>query len=1661
MTPAVPVPWTVGGEQPYPASSLTALVWAAAARRPSAVAVRQWARELTYAELTAGAAALAARLGEHGIGVEDRVAVSVTRQPSMVTAVLGVLAAGAAYVPVDPAHPAGRRDVIVAEARITVAVVDAAGRAALSGTGLTLIDVPEAAPETAVPPQPPAVHPDNAAYVLYTSGSTGTPKGVVVSHRSVVAFCTATGRTCGVGDATRGIAFASLTFDVSVLDLFTVLLRGGTVCLVPEEDRADAERLQKFLVHHRVTWGYLAPAVLPLLDPRGLTDLACLIVGGEPTSPEQVARWSAGGRAFLNWYGPTEATVSVTGSRLGGDWTVPLPIGRPLPNHRCYVLDGDLRPVPAGVPGELYVAGVGLARGYLGAPGLTAWRFRPDPRVPGGRMYATGDRVRWGADGTLEFLGRLDGQVKVNGHRVELGEVEAVIGAHPKVAQAAVDVRRRPSGEAHLVAYVTGADAPTAEDLRAHLARRLPSYMVPARIVHLDALPLNASSKVDLAALAPLLDPAGGEAGTHAWATATQQAVADAWRDLLDVATAGPGDDFVASGGTSLVAMRLAGVLRERLGRQVSVADVFDAGTLGRLADTVGAAAPVVDATPRAGSPARLSGPQRRLWFIDRLVPSSAAYHIAVAQRLRGPLDVAALAAALAAVARRHAALRWRIPERDGVAVVEVDPPGPVRLTAEDTTEEALPAALRQEACERFDLGRGPLWRARLFRLGPDDQVLAITVHHIVFDGWSLGVFYRDLSRAYASGGGQWPGAEGRLDFADYVAWVEEHAVAGAGPDRDWWRAQLAGVPTVLDLPGDRPRPPVATFHGESVESVLPAVTTAEVRRLGRSLRVTGYAVLLAAFGQLLRRLSGATDLLVGAPVADRRHPAFDETIGFMVDTLPLRLRVDDEAGFDAHVRACHRTVVAAMAHRGTPFDSIVNDLRAPRDLSRNPVIQVLFNMYSLVEVAPRLAGVSAEELTPGLPGSLFDLTLYAIERDGGITLQAVYNPDLFDRARMVALLDSYTTLLDALLAAPQAPVHAAVARPATSTLPSLATPLPPPPPVVPLVETIARTVVADPERIAVTGVEPMSYRRLWALATTVAARLCRQGTPEGQVVGVLAARDVTLPGVLLGVLWSGARWLLLDPAMPAARLAELARRAGVRRLLACPGTAPVPGLPDVPVIEVAGLPAVGEPPTWRPTASGGYLMATSGTTGEPLLVEADEAPLARFLGWYADRYRLTDRDSTALLGGLGHDPLLRDAFAPLVSGGRVCVPEADRLRDPVRLAAFLAAQRVTVLHLTPALGRLLATAGTVLPHVRLIVLGGEAPDAAVVADLRRLAPTATLVNGYGATETPQLQAAEVIGEAGAATPVGAGVNGAELHVRTPGGAPAAIGELGEVVIRGRNLARGYTDPAHTARRFRDNEATGDPADRLFATGDLGRFDAAGRVVLAGRRDGQVKIRGFRVELGEVEAALATQPDVAAVAATTRTAGGDTQLYAYAVPRRGGVSPAALRAYLADRLPEYARPTEVVLVPEIPLTGNGKVDRAALPAPGARRADPDHTAAATPLERQVAAVWCEVLGLPRVSVTANFFDIGGHSLAIVTVQARLREALGVSVDLVDLFRFPHIRGIAAHLAGQQRAPGLDRAERRLAVQRRRGPTHRPDRGSTRASRSAPHDHPDT
>ncbi|MEH0823918.1 MULTISPECIES: amino acid adenylation domain-containing protein [unclassified Micromonospora] len=1041
MTDILSISAVAGPQLPWPDGTLADLIAARAARCPDAVAVRQWDDRLTYRELVGRAAGVAAALRARGVGRHSRVGVCGRRRPRLVVDVLGVLLAGGCYVPLEPDGPRERLREILSDARVSLLVGDAAAEL----TDLPGVEVVQA--DGPAPLAPCPARPGDPAYVLFTSGSTGRPKGVLTSHRNVVEFVTGCAAVSGADAGVRSLGIASLGFDVSIMDIFLPLLLGGAVQLLGAEDRADPVRLARFIVAHEVNWGFITPIVLSMLDPADVPGWRTVFCGGEAVPAELAARW-APGRRFLNGYGPTETTVLAVTGELTGAESDPAPIGLPLPNHRAYVVDAGLRAVPPGETGELLIGGPGLADGYLDRPGLTAERFVPDPfsGLPGERLYRTGDLVRQAADGRIVYLGRADRQVKIRGQRIELGEVEAVLAGAPGVDRVAVEAVPGPAGT-ELVAVLTPAGAPDDETIRAYARARLTAAMLPARLLRRDDLPVSpVTGKLDrpalralaLAALStgPTADEPAGPADP------VTRTVTRIWTRLLG-ATPGPDTDFLAAGGNSIAAMRLVAALRAELGRHVDTRDVLAGRTLGGLVARLRAAAPADAEELTTGNPPTLSPPQRRLWFVDQLAPSSAPYNIAVAHRLRGPLDTGALGVALRAVAERHDVLRWRIPQTAGVPYAVCEEPTDVAVPVVDLTgsadaEAELAGMLAAGAAHAFDLATGPPWQVTVYRLGVDEHVLAMTMHHAVFDGWSEAVLYDDLAAAYARAV---TGAPPTLPppaatYADYAVWRAERDRRRGAADLTWWAGHLRGVPTVLELPRDRPRPAVQTYAGAEAVVTLSAAADRAVRDLAARRGTTVATVLLAGFGELLRRLTGGDDHVVGAIVADRRLAAFDDVVGFFIDTVPVRLRTGG-AGFAELVDRCAAELYEVTAHPGAPLERIVEALGVGRDTSRAPLVQVLFNVLNFAPPRLALTGLTGVPVPVPKPGSPFDITVYVVERDGRIGVEVVHNPDLFDADRIDALLADLAELVGALAADPDAPadaVAAALPRPTVRT---------------------------------------------------------------------------------------------------------------------------------------------------------------------------------------------------------------------------------------------------------------------------------------------------------------------------------------------------------------------------------------------------------------------------------------------------------------------------------------------------------------------------------------------------------------------------------------------------------------------------------------------------
>ena len=1670
----------------YPDDVPVHRLFAAVARRDPGAPAVLWAGPdgdecLTYGELAERAGRLARRLRGLGVGPEATVVLEMERSPELVVAMLGVLAAGGAYLPIDPADPEARRTLLREDAGAVVQLATGDVTALLAGG-----EAGEIGEIGARDGLDAGVDAGCLAYVIYTSGSTGRPKGVAVTHRAIARLVLDTDYVrLGPGD--RVAHLSNTAFDAATFEVWGALLNGAAVAVIPPAAVLSPQALGAELRRWRICAAFMTTALFQEMVRAGLAEggqpaasplaalagVGQLITGGEVMAPARAAAALAHGVRFQNAYGPTECTTFALMHPLAAVGEGSIPIGRPIANTRAWVLDALLRPVAIGTPGELCLGGDGLARGYHRRPELTAERFVPSPFEPGGRLYRTGDRVRRLADGSLEFLGRIDAQVKVRGFRIEPGEIEAVLAGCPGVREGAVVVRATAGGERRLAAFVV-AGAGESPDPRAYLRARLPAYMVPAELEVLAAFPRTPAGKVDRLALAarpPAERSAAEPPAGQAPATPLQEIVAGVWSEVLERGRIGVHESFFDLGGHSLLAGRVLSRLRALLGVELSLRDFFRAPTVAGLARQAEAAQPAGPASPpllprlpNTAPAARrvLSFAQERLWFIDQLTPDLPLYAIPALYRIAGPLREDVLAAALGELVRRHEALRTVfVAAGDGTPAQQVLPPGPVPLCRIDLL--ALPAALRQAEAERqilaearrpFDLAVGPVLRGTLVRCGREQHVLLLNMHHIAADGWSIGVVAREVSAHYTAF------AAGRtsalppppVQYADYAEWQRGWLQGQVLEDQlAYWRQQLSGAPGALDLPADRPRPAVPTYAGESEGLRIDEALAAGLGRLGRQQGATLFMTLLAAFDALLHRSTGAEDVVVGSPVANRTRAEVEDLVGFFVNTLVLRADLAGDPTFIELMERVREVALGAYVHQDLPFEKLVEDLAPERDLSHSPLFQVVFALYGsrlpALDLGPGLSAAPGEAATGT---SKYFLSLLLEGTEGDLAGAVEYSSDLFDPATIGRLIGHYRTLLAGIVARPdgrlsELPLLTSSER--TQVLEEWSSTAPARDDGATVHGLVLQQAELTPDRVALVGPDggQMTYGQLALRAGRLARHLRARGVGPEVRVAVCLERSAELVTAFLGVLGAGGAYVPLDPAYPRERLELMLADSEASVLLVERGTADLfspaatAGLARL-VLGWAPLPAglvLDRLDSAVDAAGLAYVIYTSGSTGRPKGVAVPHRGVVRLVRGM-EYARRSVPESFLQLNSVCFDASVLEMWGCLANGGRLVVAPAAVTIEAV--AGLVERYDVSVLCLTPGtfeqavqehLGRL-------RPLSQLVCGGDVMPPGAVRRCLEEL-PGVRLLNGYGPTEntvftsTYELTAADGIG---AAVPIGYPIPGTRTYVLDRRLEPVPCGVAGELLAGGAGLARGYHGrPELTAERFVP-DPFGGAGERLYRTGDLVRHRPDGSLDFLGRRDRQVKVRGFRIELAEVEVALAAHPGVRqAVAAVLRRGPADERLAAWIVPSdEARPRVAELRSWLGERLPAYMVPTTFTLLAAFPLSATGKVDRDAL---ARLEAAPEtgYQTPRTPLEAIVAGIWEEVLEVDAVGLEDNFFDLGGHSLLAGVVLFRLRAALGVELALRSFFQQPTVAGLA-HLAEQARhlaqglpAPPLQRVPR--------------------------------
>jgi nonribosomal peptide synthetase DhbF len=1632
--------------RPVPAVTVPELFAEQARATPENVAIQDDELQLTYRELDRHSDRLAAHLSALGAAPERPVAVLLQRTAALPVVLLAVLKTGAPYVPVDPSHPAERIAWLIGDSGAQVVITDQARPAGLleaaGETRLTVVrlDLPGTIPgEDADPVRPPfsaptALSPANPAYLSYTSGSTGRPKGVVVTHRNLVNLLRASREFLPLEPDDRLLAVTTAGFDIANLELLGPLLAGARVVVAGTGTVRDPRRLAALITTSGATVlqatpaGWQALLSVPFPAGRGLRKL----VGGEALPPALAAELVALGGPVTNVYGPTETTIWSTFARLEPAGAA-VPLGRGVHNTTVYVLDPNLQLLPPGALGEIYLAGTGLARGYHGRPDLTAERFVADPYgPPGSRMYRTGDLGRWSVAGDLQFAGRSDDQVKLRGHRIEPAEIEAALRQAPGVSQAVVAVRPGPV----LAGYVTGANLdPTV--LEVFLQQRLPAYLIPATITVLDALPLNPNGKVDRKALP---DPTAALARVAQ--SEAERVLSALYASTLDRAQVGPDDDFFALGGHSLLATRLANRIQAVTGIEIELRAIFDHRTPAALLAGLGPSfAAALEAGHEAGleagndrtglhpmpRPARipLSPGQHGLWLQQALNGPGGTAIIPLALRLSGPLDQKDLARALHEVVARHESLRTVIELQDGVPdqrVLPLDEIGEL-LEVVRADEQDLPRLLAEYAARPFDLATELPIRATLIGLSPGEHVLSLVLHHLAADGWSLTVLAQDLAAAYR---GATPRPALTLQYADYALGQAD------GPDRHreqqlgFWRTALAGLPSGLDLPTDRPRPARSSHRAGRVPVRITAPLHARLTRLGRQNDASLFMVLHAGLTAALARLGAGPDLAIGTPVSGRTELALEPLIGFFVNTLVLRADAGGDPGFAALLRRVRDGDLAAYAHQDVPFEALVEDLDPPRSAARHPLVQVMLAL-ELEPPVPVLDGVEVRILDAGPRPARFDLALTLNERpgeaglDGGLT----YATDLFDAATAESVVQMFTGLLDAATATPDQPLSrlellTTAERESLLAYGNDGRNGPEPATLTDLFEAQVR---ATPAASALESDQHLTYAQLNTQANRLARLLLARGAGPERIVALAVPRSAAMIVALLAVVKTGASYLPLDTEYPPERIGFMIQDADPVCVLttasassALPVEEPVLVLDDV-LDQLAAAPDTDLTDADRATplhpAHPAYVVYTSGSTGRPKGVQVSHAAISTLVRNQLDELQVRPDSRVLQFASLSFDAATGEIFRALLAGATLIVsPQVSA--GPQALDRLVREARATHSLVPPAV---LATMppGS-LAGLQTLTVGGEAcpPALAGWATGRRM------LNGYGPTESTiaatyyQLNATDSVR---GSIPIGQAVAGTRLYILDESLQPVPVGIPGELYLAGTGLARGYLNrPGLTAERFVACPF-GPPGARMYRTGDRARWNPDRQVEFLGRTDEQVQVRGLRIEPGEIEAALARHRAVAQVAVVGREQA--PSIVAYVVPADGiEADRAGLRRHVASLLPSHMVPSAVVLLSALPLTPNGKLDRRALPVPSATAATAQVSERAPHpgTEQVLAGAFARTLQLEQVGVEDSFFELGGHSLTAMTLIARIKAELGVDVPVRALFETPSVAELASRWA---------------------------------------------
>ena len=1666
-------------------------------RKPDAVAAVCADERLTYRELNLRANRLARHLEGLGVSRGTLVGLCVERSLDTLVGILGILKAGGAYVPLDPGYPRDRLAFMVSDSAAPVVVTRDGLSGLLPEGGFRRVHLDRDAAEIdgqEGEDRQSGASAGELAYVIYTSGSTGRPKGVMIEHASVTHMFRAIKAEVEFGPDDVWTAFHSYAFDLSVWEMFGALLHGGRLVIVPREVAQSPRAFGELIAREGVTVLSQTPAAARQLgtarrEPAARAEqwkVRVFVCGGEALPGDLASELLEWGFPLWNFYGPTEATVWTTVKRVqpGDCRGGVVSIGHPIAGTRAYVLDPRMDHAPAGVAGDLYIGGAGLARGYLRRPELDAERFMPDPfqPEPGARVYRTGDRARCMPSGELEFLGRDDFQVKIRGFRIELGEIEASLTDHSSVRQAVVLAREDEPDDKRLVAYVVAATdpAPGSAALRAHLHGRLPEYMVPSAFVFLDALPLSSNGKIDRRALPlPPPDRPNLDVPYVAPGTPLESAICAMYSDLLGIENIGIDDGFFDLGGHSVIATQLVSRLRGAFQLELPLGRFFQSPTVRETARWISAEGRAdgdhrVVSIPRTsrGGDVPLSLPQENVWFLQNLRPDNRAYHFQPTLRFRGRIDADVLRRSLDEIVRRHEVYRTTFPVVDATPVQRVRESASASLSVVDLQD--LPAERRETELERrigeeirkpFDLAALPLIRWTLFRLGPEDYVLQHVEHHMVHDGWSFNVFLRELATLYRSylSGSESPLAQPEIQFADFARFQRQWiGTKEAAAQRAYWTTKLASPPPPLEIPSDRPRPQVQTFRGSAHNFELSVELAESLRALSRKEGCTLFMTMLAAFATLLHRYTRRQDFCIGSGIANRRWMETEGLIGMVVNTVALRMDLAGEPTFAELLRRVRDVTLEGYANQDYPFAAVVEAVQPERSLRHSPLCQVLFSFHDSPHADLDFGGpqVGLQEIVSN-GSAKFDLNIVCIPRSeqrvgrkskspaAGITVAWEYSTELFDDATAHRMFGHFETLLRSAAADPDRPVSSLTLltepeeRQIRVEFNDTATDYPRSRTVAELFEAEAAKTPDAPAVVSENGT--LTYADLNRKANRLADAVARQGLAGG-TVGVCLDRSPELIVSLLAVLKAGAAYVPIDPSYPSERIAYLFSDARVPVVLTSRDLAqrlPVGKTVRAICVDSDGADVEGdreENPESTATADAvAYVMYTSGSTGRPKGVRIPHRGIVR-LAKSPSYVNVGPEDTVLQFAPISFDASTFEIWGALLNGARLALvpPGMPSLAE---LGDVLVKRRVSVLWLPAGLfHQMVDEQIESLRGVRQVIAGGDTLSVTHTRTFLRELPENRLVNGYGPTENTTFTCTYPVADPDSwrgSVPIGRPIANTRVYLLDARDQLVPIGVPGELHAGGDGLALGYLNREDlTAEKF-VADPFGPAGGRLYRTGDVARFRADGNIEFLGRDDSQVKVRGYRIELGEVETALKSHPGLRD-AVVIAEEGAEKRLFAFVVPADGATPPAGeLRRHLAGILPGYMIPAGFLAVEAIPLTPNGKVDRSALRPPESRRPEAaPFSPPRTEVEKILAEVWKEVLKVDRVGVDDNFFELGGHSLLATRIISRVRDSFGVELPIRTLFESSTIAAFAEAVSKRPRnadAPitPVDRNSRRM------------------------------